>query len=1063
MVKTKKYLRSALISTKGGLPAEQVYRDYRDIVGEGIPYRRLGYETLDSFLNAVPDVCRISRRPTGEVVVLGVADETTKHIQELVNRQNSKSKKKAKPKRPTRRPMQQSTHWNPPPQQQSQRVGGSGRFPNQRGRGGGGGNGGGGYQGGFRGPGRPNLAPRGMGGPGRGQRFNMHNGGGPLREPRGGFHGPRAGVSSPPRGGGQVGGRQQTGGANHQVKSPPRNQAQQRQPKSNFKRDLQQYFNNNNLGDTPYKIATMGTKGKEKYMATVTVEGEQFKTYPTTYNTQMEAEEALAQIIVKKLGILSGSDGSAVQETQDTELYADRVVELIGERHNGVWSTQIEKQYQDKYEEKLPSLWFQEVEAINRIRVDCPIPGSGRYIVFPGSQARVEGTPDPTPVSLSQVQPPVLPFPEDDLWDVFITYVRSTTHLSLRLIGEEFSEKFEDLSSNMDLHYYDKEAIPRVGQPEVGKIYAAQVSSDWHRVKVVEVRGIDCTCWFLDHGDEDSVPVEDLREIAPKFLDLPPQAITVKLAGLEDYEYSETIIQHLNSFLLGKSLVAKVENRKSFGNHNPKTGKSSTGPRMVLFDTSSEDVDVNLNQKLIELLVSQDSQSKLPPPGAEEITVFVSYIAKTGDIFVQKESSTFTMIEKMIVEQGPHAMKSAPATNFEVGHLYLAKYSEDGSLYRAEVLDQTKAEEGKVEVFFVDYGNSSAVSKAEIWELSTISEIMSELPRQALKCRLTGVPPSGHYWSEQATKALRDLVPENQPVILKVTGGPSDCPNVEIHLPNSNDGSINFDLSTEFDIFPLSPTEKIGEPNNNTNGNISPPPPSLTQLSIDPSSTAANGSIPSSPSSPLLSQDLASLKTLLAPVIPHEGQYFDINITFAVSPSSFVVQPYNEGHKLELLMTELNSFYTVEEHLQEVASSDLSEGEYFAARHTDGFWYRVRVTKVIDSDHAAVRYVDYGDLTMVGVSELQHLWGQFRNLPYQAINAKLANIIPAQGDWKPEDTIWFNNRVSDKQFVSLIKSVTGGAEPLVELVLIDTSHPNEDKFIDQELVQDERAVPAQSE
>ena len=49
---TKKFLRSALISSKGGLPAEQVYRDYRDLVGEGIPYRRLGYETLDSFLSA---------------------------------------------------------------------------------------------------------------------------------------------------------------------------------------------------------------------------------------------------------------------------------------------------------------------------------------------------------------------------------------------------------------------------------------------------------------------------------------------------------------------------------------------------------------------------------------------------------------------------------------------------------------------------------------------------------------------------------------------------------------------------------------------------------------------------------------------------------------------------------------------------------------------------------------------------------------------------------------------------------------------------------------------------
>jgi len=45
----------------------------------------------------------------------------------------------------------------------------------------------------------------------------------------------------------------------------------------------------------------------------------------------------------------------------------------------------------------------------------------------------------------------------------------------------------------------------------------------------------------------------------------------------------------------------------------------------------------------------------------------------------------------------------------------------------------------------------------------------------------------------------------------------------------------------------------------------------------------------------------------------------------------------------------------------------------------------------------------------------------------------------------------------------LVKSVDGGADPVVELVLIDTSHPNEDKFIDQELIQDERAVPAPSQ
>ena len=83
----------------------------------------------------------------------------------------------------------------------------------------------------------------------------------------------------------------------------------------------------------------------------------------------------------------------------------------------------------------------------------------------------------------------------------------------------------------------------------------------------------------------------------------------------------------------------------------------------------------------------------------------------------------------------------------------------------------------------------------------------------------------------------------------------------------------------------------------------------------------------------------------------------------------------------------------------------------------------------------------------------QPLWAQFRSLPYQAVTAKLANVLPAGGDWLPEDTVWFNTRTEQKQFVSLIKSIEAGGEPVVELVLVDTTHPSEDKYIDQELVQ----------
>lgn len=59
-------------------------------------------------------------------------------------------------------------------------------------------------------------------------------------------------------------------------------------------------------------------------------------------------------------------------------------------------------------------------------------------------------------------------------------------------------------------------------------------------------------------------------------------------------------------------------------------------------------------------------------------------------------------------------------------------------------------------------------------------------------------------------------------------------------------------------------------------------------------------------------------------------------------------------------MTELNSFYTESSNCTEVSPEVVVEGSFFAARHTDGFWYRVRVANVIDAETVAVRYVDYG-------------------------------------------------------------------------------------------------------
>ena len=74
--------------------------------------------------------------------------------------------------------------------------------------------------------------------------------------------------------------------------------------------------------------------------------------------------------------------------------------------------------------------------------------------------------------------------------------------------------------------------------------------------------------------------------------------------------------------------------------------------------------------------------------------------------------------------------------------------------------------------------------------------------QSTIRCRLEGAPPAGHSWSPAATEAFRDRVSTQTVVTLRVIREHSDCPYVELNFPDSNEGSINFDLSTEFDIFP---------------------------------------------------------------------------------------------------------------------------------------------------------------------------------------------------------------------------------------------------------------------
>ena len=158
------------------------------------------------------------------------------------------------------------------------------------------------------------------------------------------------------------------------------------------------------------------------------------------------------------------------------------------------------------------------------------------------------------------------------------------------------------------------------------------MASEWHRVRVEEVGEASCLCLFLDHGDRDRVEVADLRELQAEFLVLPPQAVAVQVAGLQDFQHREELLPTVNQLLLGKALVARVEDRPALG---ARLAQGET-PRLIFFDTSRPEEDVNINQRLIELIVSEDARSRLPAVGGEEVRVVVTGVSAGGELRVSK-------------------------------------------------------------------------------------------------------------------------------------------------------------------------------------------------------------------------------------------------------------------------------------------------------------------------------------------------------------------------------------------------------------------------------------------
>ncbi|XP_014293584.1 tudor domain-containing protein 7A [Halyomorpha halys] len=310
----------------------------------------------------------------------------------------------------------------------------------------------------------------------------------------------------------------------------------------------------------------------------------------------------------------------------------------------------------------------------------------------------------------------------------------------------------------------------------VGEYYASYCNESWARVLVLKINIDDIHVKFIDHGDDDVLPRSVLYKLEPKFMSLPPQAITVSLKNLESYKNCKEAPDYLLTNIVGSCLVAVVEQRKP-------------NISVTLFDTSQEEA-VNLNEKLKYLFnYNYKGMVKFEEDGVHQASV--SYIDENGSVYIQFISETLTILLNQMeyIEDGTYEKyRVKDYSQLFPDKVYLL--DQNSEKHRVKIINATSLN-GQILVNFLDSGGEDSVFIEDLYNLEEISYLLSQIPPQAIATKLHEV--TSQAFTPEGMSRLRELL-FGESVVAKIRKVQDGTPVVELFkrtVPDNLMASIN--------------------------------------------------------------------------------------------------------------------------------------------------------------------------------------------------------------------------------------------------------------------------------
>uniref|UniRef100_A0A3B5M8C7 Tudor domain containing 7 a n=1 Tax=Xiphophorus couchianus TaxID=32473 RepID=A0A3B5M8C7_9TELE len=695
----------------------------------------------------------------------------------------------------------------------------------------------------------------------------------------------------------------------------------------------------------------------------------------------------------------------------------EKIKELLSKSSQGLWADALPKCFKDVYKMPFPEEILENLSSLCDIcTVEYPFPhNKKRAILYYSCQVNVDLTnnqrtlisPLPSGLeALGPVVPPPLTQPPEDCPSVLVTEAKSTNALTIRYVGNNYSDAQEAMEDIMQIFYSRNSTKRPVSNPAVGQLVAVrgEDGDEVARAQVTEILDSNkVKVFYLDYGFSLETSQNSLLELHQDFLSLPFQAINVRLAGLEVFSSHPQVLSTLDKLAVGK--ILRMETLQPC--------QHSDVPTALLFDTSLED-DVNINSMCLKAL--QDSTMNNPLSVNVVLKdVFVTSVREDGTIFCQLPCRGKVRLRRFL--ENVQAFFTSQVTSESLvsrpfgGKFCLARCEDKWA--RAEI---TYMHDNRVmEILFTDLGIPATVTFTDVREIPRhFLKDFIIIPPQAVKCRLADLAVPEEGWSQEPFLLLNETLLSAKELKMKVV-----C--VTVAENGIKELRVSEILLMQIFCCRLSDLTSLVE--KWTLGNPVPSPPVKT------------GTQPLPLPPPL---DL-----------PQSGQNMDVFVPMACHPGYFVVQPWQDLHKLEVLRGEMVLYYNQCGNTS--TTMDIQKGRVYAAKF-DKNWHRVQVKGVLSNGLVSVYDLDYGKHELVPRNLIQPLIEEFRQLPFQAIAAQLAGV--AQRQWSEETSSLFRNHVERRALVAQVESVREASELKGELsarrltvYLVDTSSEEKDVWI----------------